>query len=617
MDKKYLALLETLENSPSPLTGKELSRSLSVSIRSIQNYIQQINNTYPEKIILSTTSGYSVNNYVLKKYVQYPHQNIPNSKQERIKYLVKAILTRTEEINTFTLEEEMFISHSTLRSVIKDANTWLSPYNLHIKTKKNILCIVGNKHSIQKVIQNMISDDASAKLLEIQSLYDFFSKEYVEKIIKILDLLEMGFKIKINEFTKTNLILHFCFLFNDVTQQCTDTVHSNNELCNSLNHYIHDYFGYYLSNSSIEESILLLQTHSDLGINYEDISIYFDFIKTISKEIEKNYYFSLSNKQFSIPFANHIRNLVLRATSNCCYKNPLLENIKANAPFIFDISVHISLLLTKQFHIEVSEDEIAYIALHVGAEINRQNQTLKSHIIGLCIPKYLDLHNQIKHKIHSFFKKNIIIIDYNPSDSQIPDLILSTFSKSNLDIPDNIPFLEISPFFNRTDIDNLFFAIEELKELDAKHILYSNFDLFFQPNLFIYSNDFKDEFEVINYLCDNLISQEYAPANFKEHVINREKTYPTSFGKIAIPHQFFTHSTKTGIYTVVSKNGIRWGKNTVHLVFLICVTDEDKKTFSLLYESLLNLFTDEQILEQIIKRTSFEEFRSITLSSTI
>ena len=55
-------------------------------------------------------------------------------------------------------------------------------------------------------------------------------------------------------------------------------------------------------------------------------------------------------------------------------KNPMLDSIKISCPTIYDISTFIAYQLTLSFHENVNEDEIAFIALHVGTEIERQKK---------------------------------------------------------------------------------------------------------------------------------------------------------------------------------------------------------------------------------------------------
>ena len=84
----------------------------------------------------------------------------------------------------------------------------------------------------------------------------------------------------------------------------------------------------------------------------------------------------------------HLKNLKNRLIKNNLLKNPMLDSIKISCPTIYDISTFIAYQLTLSFHENVNEDEIAFIALHVGTEIERQKkEETKVSCLLLC-PEY-------------------------------------------------------------------------------------------------------------------------------------------------------------------------------------------------------------------------------------
>ena len=67
---------------------------------------------------------------------------------------------------------------------------------------------------------------------------------------------------------------------------------------------------------------------------------------------------------------------------------------------IYDISTYVSLYINNFFENEVvAEDEIGFIALHIGAEINRQKSDGEKISTILVLPKYLELESYVKKQI--------------------------------------------------------------------------------------------------------------------------------------------------------------------------------------------------------------------------
>ena len=64
--------------------------------------------------------------------------------------------------------------------------------------------------------------------------------------------------------------------------------------------------------------------------------------------------------------------------------NPILDTIKNNFPYAFELSVACCQEVVKQYNIHFSEDEIAYIALHLANAIERNIES-NNHELSLAI----------------------------------------------------------------------------------------------------------------------------------------------------------------------------------------------------------------------------------------
>lgn len=47
---------------------------------------------------------------------------------------------------------------------------------------------------------------------------------------------------------------------------------------------------------------------------------------------------------------------------------------------VYDIAVYLSLRLSRRFDITISEDETAYIALHIGSELEGKNEICRKFV---------------------------------------------------------------------------------------------------------------------------------------------------------------------------------------------------------------------------------------------
>ncbi|SQB86019.1 putative licABCH operon regulator [Clostridium paraputrificum] len=637
LNQKLLNVIEYLYQQSSPISCKELAQQFKVTTRTIQNYVKDINHISSSNAIISSKNGYMLNKQKTDILFKKINVNIPDDNLSRCTYILKKLLTHTKEsINIFDLSDELFISYSTFRNVLSYTNNYLKKYNIKIVSNNNLLYLQGNERDLRKLMSTIIYDEVSINSFSIENLYEYFNSVLVTKVIDFLDSFSKSNDFTINHFTKMNLILHFCILIKRIQDgniEMNSSVNSDNskfslecdhKLIAKLHKEIFDTFNIYIDNDNLKEAYLLLQINSDLSLNLANDMLgneILSLMKEIIKEIKVNYLLDLNTPEFITPFSLHLKRLIFRIQHGKVEKNPILKHIKKTIPMIYDISTYVSLYINNFFENEVvAEDEIGFIALHIGAEINRQKSDGEKISTILVLPKYLELESYVKKQILKNFHEKLNIVnsiyshEYIHNISDTAELIITTFPLSHFKNTNKLEIVSISPFFNYEDQLKVHEGIDSIKKKRLNQILISQFDYFFNKELFHLDNgSYKDEYDVINFLAKDLIDKNYAPKEFLTHIINREKLTSTAFNNVSVPHQFFTETMRTGTNILISKEGIHWKNNLVHIVLMVCIKNEDKKNFAFLYEALLNLFTQDDIVQIVKNSISFEDFKNKVL----
>lgn len=637
MNHKLLKLIEYLYQQSSPISCKELAQHFKVTTRTIQNYVKDINHISDNNAIISSKSGYMLNKQKTDIIFKKLNVNIPDDNISRCTYILKKLLTQTTgSINIFDLSDELFVSYSTFRNVLSYTNNYLKKYNLKVISNNNLLHLQGNERDLRRLMSTIIYDEVSVNSFSLENLYEYFNFELVTKVISFLDSFSKNNGFTINHFTKMNLILHFCILIKRIQDgniEMDSAVNCDNnklllecdyKLITILHKEIFNTFNIDIDKDNLKEAYLLLQINSDLSLNLVNDVLGKEIIslmKEIIKEIKVNYLLDLNTPEFITPFSLHLKKLIFRIQHGKVEKNPILKHIKKTLPMIYDISTYVSLYINNFFENEViAEDEIGFIALHIGAEIHRQKSDSEKISTILVLPKYLELESYVKKQILKSFHENLNIVDsiysyeYLHNFSHTAELIITTFPLSYFKNTNIFEIVSISPFFNSEDQLKIHEGIDSIKKKRLNQILINQFDYFFNKELFHLDNgSYKDEYDVINFLAKDLINKNYAPKEFLTHIINREKLTSTAFNNVSVPHQFFIETMKTGTNILISKEGIRWKNNLVHIVLMVCIKNEDKKNFTFLYEALLNLFTQDDIVKIVKTSTSFEDFKKKVL----
>lgn len=367
------------------------------------------------------------------------------------------------------------------------------------------------------------------------------------------------------------------------------------------------------ANFSIEESSKKLKEL--VGDNIIEL------IDKYVKDINNIYMVDLSSKAFKTPFTLHLKNLLLRAQSDKYTSNPMAEIIKNNSPLIFDIAIYISLDLAERFHIKINEDETSFLAMHVGSEIERQANNKDKVPVAILCPNYHNMADQIMNSLMLNFGNQLNMVGSIPSENDFNTLnnhvsilfttipvttkIMNTSTNEPLDV------VSISPLNLNSQFSIIQNAILQSQEKYRDRKLKVKFNDFFEPDLFIVDSKRKNKKQVLAKLCDCLLVQNYVDTSFEESVYKRENAAGTAFSNVAIPHSVEMNAIKTSIAVAISKEGFQWDSNIVHVVLLLAINKADRRSFRALYESLISLFSEDKVIQEIRNCTSFDEFKSI------
>ena len=141
----------------------------------------------------------------------------------------------------------------------------------------------------------------------------------------------------------------------------------------------------------------------------------------------------LSGEDFTWRLVLHVQNLSERVVGSAWSRNPLTRSLKASYPMIFEVAVYIANRLQERLGIPLVDEEIAYIAIHVGARLERNRTDDSPPTATIVCPGYHDLHSLLSSSVDRSLGKAIQVVrvetradpDWAAMDS---DLILTTIA---------------------------------------------------------------------------------------------------------------------------------------------------------------------------------------------
>lgn len=617
-------ILKLLSQKDEWTKGKELAEILKITSRTIRSDINGINCIEGEPLILSSKEGYKlIKNKAYTKYIK--SDSVPISSIDRVYYILNKLLSHNELFDIYDIADEIFVSTSTLENDLKKLKEILENHKLSLEKKSNKICIKGNEKDKRRLFSTILYKETN-NFLDLKNYQRFFSKFDLYEIKSITTDSFNKYHIYVNEYSIISLALHIAITLERIAHNCF------------LNDKEHNYIK--LNNHKITESIVTtLEKKYDLKfpklelcyldfilnsratLSYSDINMYnlkdfvdkyyIDLVDDILLKIKQVYHIDINGEEFFVKFVVHVQSMINRAEKKIYTKNPLNKSLKLTYPFIFDLSVFVANEIMKRTNIKIADDEIGYIAIHIGTVIEKNKLTTNKIKTAIVCPKYHDIHltiiEKLRNKYCDFIEITNIIttIDYS-IENLMEELVISITELNNIY---DIPSVKINPFLTDSDYEKIDKQIKQINKQRHINVIKSYVINYFDKDLFFTDKQFEDEFEAIKFLGQKLLDKKLVNDDFIDSVIQREKLSSTCFeNKFAIPHAIKMNSKKTVISVLITPKPILWKDSNINFILLIAINENDRKDFSKLYESLISILCNEKNVKLLIESSDCDEF---------
>ncbi|WP_251861745.1 BglG family transcription antiterminator [Clostridium sp. Marseille-Q2269] len=620
-----------------PITGEYLSKVVGVSSRTIRNDIKLLNKELKtEEIEITSTPriGYSVNPYnnntfkVLKKYTEGTKDNIAILPEDRVFYIIKRLLDTSKFITLEQLSNELYVSKSTVDNDIDKVEKWVKKNNLELIKRPNYgIKIHGDEMQFRYSISDYFMSICDTKYIE-----DILNMN-VDKIRNIILDMDEITSLKLSDVAFNNLIIHIAIAIKrikegkdislppteitnlkgkkeyEMAEKIVNTLEK--EFCISIPHGEKAYITIHLLGIKAlkDEELNMEELEAVIGSNL--LKIIYDMLTKLEEVYKINF---SKDEKLIYGLVLHLKPAVNRVKYNMNLRNPLLNEIKEEYPRAFEMGVVASKVLEHNINLKINEDEIGYIAMHIGASLERKKDIGKKTIkkVAIICSTGIGTAQLLASKIRNTFP-NIIITGIHPSYKieevllKKPDLILSTIPiKVN-----NVPVIYVSSLLGKKDLQKIRDVIEDSEKVSEKIKLY---DLF-HKDLYIKGIKTKDKFEVIKILSKLLNDKNCVTEEFLQSVIEREQISSTSISNlVAIPHALFENVIDSKIAIGILEKPIQWGENMVQIVLLLALekmTDED---FTNIFDTLFSILDDKKGVLELVKADCFENFMKLIKS---
>ena len=629
-ERRYRILTILYQKYPRQwVSGVELAEILSISPRTLRADIATLNEARPGIIISNTHRGYQLDRELYYEFQQYQvdseTHDISQYPENRVGWILRTLLLNSEGVTMESLEEQFFVSLSTLEQDLAQIKQMIKDYRgLTLKKEQHRLFLEGMEYTKRKLYRDLLMSEVQGEFVNLNRLARLYP---TFDLLRVADLFSES--LEQNHYSVQQSLLPVLLMHVGISLERVIS-----------GQILHQEIGTKIDNESLEWNVasnFLQKAAQELGLTIPQCEIailarllerYRDLREpqetdTSALPLENFVIEALAEVQSIINIENyrdsefvrslcvHLQGLLERIEHDIQVPNALLKDIKQQYPLVFDIAVYLANRLSDTIGVPIREEEVGFIALHLGVSY-AQFATMKKIQVVVVGNINHNLCKLVLEKLNGRFGDRMEIISVCPYFEATTILACNTdliISLSPLQHHLPIETVVISPVLNVQEEMMLFKVLNELEKRRMTLTFNMRVEKLIDEEYF-YSCLVADTPEaVIKEMVLRLQQGGVVGQSFLESCLQREAFSATSFDfSLAIPHPLVLDSTRSVISIAHLADPIRWGDTKVELVILLALTDEDQGFMTVFFDWLAYTISNPDRMKKLISLKSRDAF---------
>lgn len=634
LTRRQSKLLEMLLNNVQGVTGTKLAEYLEVSSRTVRNEISEINRIWESGSVIKSSRqrGYFIETADMESVKDYfLSEKNGRTTEEAVSdrgWIILGMILKDGQADIFDIGDELALSEPAVyKEVGRFQKKLMSEYQSELlRISGDKLRIDEDEAKLRQTLFRIIKNETQNRVHNYSwflrtFLYDDFDqKEYgwMEKLVKeyfdsrFIQISDDGLYMAVSAVYIT-IVRNYQ---NHRVPETTAPELTGRELTGFF-----DYLktqGIELKNGDIRVLAGLLHSFkmtSDTSAQSEIGGLSVQILEDFCHDVMEKYHFDLWQSQdFYDNILIHIEYMMRRLETGYEVKNPILNDVKKQYPYAYEISMLMASIIYKYKHCYIQDDEISFIAIFVEHFLENVNQKLKAVIISAArfsvnsiVSSWIktNFQNQIevkallpKHSLEQYLEEHPVDLIISIMDTFVHPSV-ATFRMDG--IPNQYTLTAMNALVHKIRMNYRF--REMIK-------IYFN-----KGSIRIYRE--KRSFEqVIQDLSQALKEEDciYDVREFVTDVLQREVNYPTFIGDwFMLPHPLVTFAKKTAISVAVLKQPIRMQEKEIQLIFLLAMERKQNEQIGVLFELFRHMALERSAIRRLTAVETEEEFADVLI----
>ena len=627
-NQRLAQLFNLLQNEVLP--QDELAARLSVSTRTVRADITALNAllaSYGAQFTLTRGSGYQLNISDQNRYQKLEESapstlRIPRTASEREHSLAVRFLTSAFSLKLEDLADEWFVSRATLQNDMIAVRERFQRYQLTLETRpRHGMKLFGSEVSIRACLTDILWELPQQEGFNAQLMAEALNAGAITSLTATLQETLTRHAIRLTDEGERFIRLYCAVAVRRISEgfplaefAAEEEVSQNvREAARDIAAAMQKLAGKPLADSEkawlcVHISARQTQQVSPSAISADDAEALVNYILSY---INSHYNYNLQNDdQLHADLLTHIKTMITRVRYQIMIPNPLLDNIKQHYPMAWDMTLAAVSSWGKYTPYTISENEVGFLVLHIGVGLERhynigyQRQPRVLLVCDTSTAMVRMIEAVLQRKYPQIDVTDVLSLrDYEQRESISEDFVISTARINEKDKP----VVTIAPFPTE-------FQLEQIGKLVlVDHTRPWMLNKYFDAAHFRIIDGDIDQQTLFSELCAQLHDEGFVDAEFHSSVVEREAIVSTMLGDgIALPHALGLLAQKTVVYTVLAPQGIAWGEDTAHVIFLLAISKREYEEAMAIYDIFVT-FLRERAMARLCTCRDFAEFKTVAM----
>lgn len=590
-------LLHILQYQNVLITGRELAKQLNVSPRTIRSDVAEINRIlapYNAEIHSEKSKGYIFKAQAPDRILEMNQIDTAFfSKEDRVRYLAFRLCLSDEALNIYDLEDEMFVSHTTLEHDLHflKMKYVLSEPHIRLHQIKDTLEFESDEKKRRSILNRLFNEDWNYNTKgNAYYGYHFLNPEILDYIMDEIPLHLSKYQIEMEDSSLVSLNLAIAIMYHrtqsghflpdnnissrtDTAAACaTDSIFHSLEMqfiCSFPQAEQDDIYQYITSGYRMNASPLTFQTVQNYfePVILEMAHSYLDKMKQVFRLD-----FS-ADEDFYITLLQYIRYLQTPIPTFNTQGN--VDIAKENLMVEYELAYLFQDIALEYMGYYLNQTELLNMAHCLSGALEflyRTHPELKLRTV-ICCHLNLTTTWALKRKILAAFDNYIHLTALLPVnaksayDFSTTDLVLVTVQKKITDNP-TTDTIQISSFMAPSDYQNLSTYIQKRRIQQLCPVTnHTLFDLL--VNAYWHEKEtFSDRFTIIESMASDFIKDGIVSAKYLEDILRRDSitSYATRSGLLFLHSLVPAAETRLSIMTL--EHRINWNSHKIRLIIM-------------------------------------------------